>query len=257
MSKDAYELSAVLLGVLILVTFSCARATPRPNGAQAAIPATANTLDHKADSEAQFVQIITEREQTLGEDHPDTLLARVQLAMFLRNVRSEDAEAVFLGVIADMRRLLGADHPKTLDTMANLAGLYWTKQGRFEEAETLYAEALAGLRRVLGPQHPDTVAAMRHMASMYRQSDRYAESEALYLEALANQRRIDINSRMMRIPLSQLANLYERQGLYDKAEPVLRELLMLSERNLPSDHKEISKTRKRLETAIAEQQKRE
>jgi len=58
----------------------------------------------------------------LGDDHPDTLSARTNLAQALYAVgRTDDALTAFEALLADVHRVLGDDHPHTLATRNNLA----------------------------------------------------------------------------------------------------------------------------------------
>ena len=58
----------------------------------------------------------------LGDDHPDTLSSRADLAStYSMQGRWKDAEELGLQVTKAMRRLLGNNHPATLISTANLA----------------------------------------------------------------------------------------------------------------------------------------
>ncbi|MFI1047223.1 tetratricopeptide repeat protein [Streptomyces griseoruber] len=61
-------------------------------------------------------------ERILGEDHPDTLTSRHNLANSYSNAgRVQDALDLSERVLADPERILGEDHPDTLSTRHNLA----------------------------------------------------------------------------------------------------------------------------------------
>ena len=68
--------------------------------------------------------------RVLGNDHPDTLNSRHNLAASYGNVgRHEDALALNQQVLADRVRVLGNDHPDTLHSRNNLA-ISYTHGGR-------------------------------------------------------------------------------------------------------------------------------
>ena len=57
-----------------------------------------------------------------GPDHPHTLTARGNLALFLAAAgRTEEALGNLEELLADRLRVLGPDHPSTLSTRSNLA----------------------------------------------------------------------------------------------------------------------------------------
>ena len=64
------------------------------------------------------------RRQLLGDDHPDTLTARHELAWVAALLGLQaTAETIYREVAAARRRVLGHDHPATLLTQAALDGL--------------------------------------------------------------------------------------------------------------------------------------
>ncbi len=95
-------------------------------------------------------------EHRFGPDHPDTLTAHGELALFYGRVgRTDEAIEIEERVLADRERILGPDHPDTLTARNNLAVLYG-RAGRTDEAITLLERVLADHERTLGPDHPDT-----------------------------------------------------------------------------------------------------
>ncbi len=55
---------------------------------------------------------MADRERLLGDDHPDTLTARANLAASYQQAgRTSEAIAILGRVVADRERLLGDDHP--------------------------------------------------------------------------------------------------------------------------------------------------
>ena len=96
-------------------------------------------------------------DETLGPDHPRTLVARNNLAVAYWSVgRLEQAIPLFERTLADRERILGPDHPDTLTSRNNLAGAY-ESVGRIKQAIDLYERTLADTERVLGPDHPHTL----------------------------------------------------------------------------------------------------
>ena len=70
----------------------------------------------------KFQRLLNDRLRVLGPDHPDTLIARRNLARW----RGEAGDPVgpaeeFQRLLNDRLRVLGPDHPHTLNTRSNLA----------------------------------------------------------------------------------------------------------------------------------------
>ena len=64
------------------------------------------------------------RKRTLGEEHPDTLLAMANLAFtYESQKRDTDAERLYEHVLEVSKRTLGEKHRVTMFVMVNLASL--------------------------------------------------------------------------------------------------------------------------------------
>ena len=93
----------------------------------------------------------------LGEEHPDTLASRGNLAIVLWQLgRLEEAEAELRAVLEICRRVLGEEHPHTLGSRNNLATVL-RDLGRQEEAAALENHPCPGAtpaERLPGPDMP-------------------------------------------------------------------------------------------------------
>ena len=104
------------------------------------------------------------RERVLGPEHPDTLAARDDLALWTGEAgdpaAARDQYAALLPVL---ERVLCPEHPRTLDARHELAG--WTGEaGDPAAARDQFAALLPIHERVLGPEHPDSLAARDDLA---------------------------------------------------------------------------------------------
>ena len=130
-------------------------------------------IEYKTVELSAAVEVI---EDVLGPDHPDTLIARDDLAGAYEDVgRFDEAIELSERVLADQERVLGPDHPKTLTVRNNLASAYHSA-GRFDEAIELLERVLVGCERVLGPDHPDTLMTRNNLAVAYRSVGRFDEA---------------------------------------------------------------------------------
>jgi tetratricopeptide repeat protein len=107
-----------------------------------------------ADAGMLLTKILGVRRRILGEEHPDTLAATMNLtSIYQFEGRYANAEALLTGVLEVQRRVLGEERPDTLTTISNLGGLY-RLQKKYGEVEKLPTEALETRQQVLGGEHP-------------------------------------------------------------------------------------------------------
>jgi Tetratricopeptide repeat len=108
---------------------------------------------------ARRQQALTDQQQNLGPDHPDTLATRFAIAreMAARGDHA-GAEKEFRDVLPHLERKLGRDHPVTLILWFSIAR-QMAARGNYAGAEGEFLDMLPHLRRKLGPDHPDFLAA--------------------------------------------------------------------------------------------------
>ncbi len=109
---------------------------------------------------------------TLGEDHPATLVARDNLSILnLESGSYAQAEEGFRKILEDRLRVFGPQHGKTFLTSASL-GRSLMKLERFSEAESFLLPAYKGLAEVLGEEHRYTVIVGRYVYDLYTSWDK-------------------------------------------------------------------------------------
>ena len=127
---------------------------------------------------------VTRAGDTLGPDHPRTLISRNNLAGAYRDAgRLDEAIPLYEQTLEDRTRILGPHHPDTLTSRDGLAYAYQAA-GRLDEAITLYKQNLDSRAQSLGPDHPDT------LAYAYQDADRIDEAITLYQQNLEDRIRI-------------------------------------------------------------------
>jgi Tetratricopeptide repeat len=114
-----------------------------------------SATDNSQVSAELWREITDAREQTLGPEHPDTLIARHNLAF----VDSWDFSASYdqlTALLPIYERVFGAEHPETLGLQHDIA--YFTlRMGDPAAARDLFTALLPIRQRVLGPDHPDSL----------------------------------------------------------------------------------------------------
>ncbi|MFE9531211.1 tetratricopeptide repeat protein [Streptomyces sp. NPDC006631] len=164
-------------------------------------------------SMAYWQKITTNSERLLGDNHPDTLTARSNLAASYQEAgRNDEAIPIKERAVVDLERLLGNDHPNTLIARSNLATSY-QEAGRNDEAIPILERVLAEHERLLGNDHPNTLIARSNLATSYQEAGRSNEAIPLLEQVLADLERLmgDNHPRTL-IARSNLAHCYQEAG---------------------------------------------
>ncbi|WP_405931613.1 tetratricopeptide repeat protein [Streptomyces sp. NBC_00827] len=130
------------------------------------------------------VRSLVSAARLFGDDHPDTLTSRNNLAYVYR--ASGDvvrAIPLYERTLEDRVRVLGEDHPDTLVSRNNLAGAY-RASGDVVRAVPLFERTLEDRVRVLGEDHPDTLASRNNLAGAYAASGDVVRAVPLYERTL-------------------------------------------------------------------------
>lgn len=113
-----------------------------------------------AEALAEILRLVEDRIRVHGDDHPDTLVSRCNLAHCLGEAgRVEEAVAGYSGVVQDMVRMLGASHRFTRMAQRSQVRLL-LRIGRYGDAVRLTVASVDGLAGIVG----DGEAASREAA---------------------------------------------------------------------------------------------
>jgi len=119
-----------------------------------------------ADAVSVQRRLVEALEQSLGSDHPDTLLARGRLANWIGEAGDAAGACDQLAaLLAACERVLGLEHRATLVTRGNLAN-WMGAAGDAAGARDQYAVLLAIFERTLGPEDPATLTARSNLAAL-------------------------------------------------------------------------------------------
>lgn len=120
----------------------------------------------RADEGISQLELLLHRaEQSLGQDHPETVCVRLFLARaHSMTGHHTTALAHFATCVSDRQRILGLDHYETLNARRNL-GLALAAAGKRTRAISCLTEVLAHYQRTLPPQHPYTTSARTSLAA--------------------------------------------------------------------------------------------
>ena len=181
--------------------------------------------------------VLTDCVRVLGEDHPDTLTSRNDLAGAYESAgRITEAIALLEQVLTDSIRILGPDHPHTLAWRNNLANAY-RKAGRITEAITLYEQVTKDCARILGEDHPDTLASRNNLAYAYKSAGRLTEAITLFEQVLTDSIRILGKDHPNTLTIrNNLAATYRSAGRLTEAITLYEQVLTDCTRVLGTKH---------------------
>ena len=127
---------------------------------------------------------VTRAGDTLGPDHPSTLISRNNLANAYQDAgRLNDAITLYEQTLDDRTHILGPRHPDTLLSRNNLAETY-RAAGRLDEAITLHEQNLKDSEDLLGPHHPHTLLSRNNLAVDYHDAGRLNDAITLHEQNL-------------------------------------------------------------------------
>jgi eukaryotic-like serine/threonine-protein kinase len=136
------------------------------------------------DCEKLHRQALAIHERTLGPEHADTLLTKLNLAdVTLREGRFTEAEKLQRETIEVQLRVLGAANPETLLSQSDLARTL-IHEGRYAEAEATARTTWEGQQHALGSNHPDTLNTLQLLGTAMAHNHRYPEASKLFQDAI-------------------------------------------------------------------------
>ena len=202
-----------------------------------AIGETFSGLGLPKESLSALERVAALRRETLGADHPDTLIAMSHLAAALQDAgRSDQAIALFESILARQKERLGPDHHDTLETTNDLAVAYW-ESGQAARAIPLYRTVLEQEKARLGDDHPDTLTVMDNLAVAYAAAGEPMKAIPLHEAVLAKSRqKLGEQSRATLITMNNLARAYELSGQHAQAIRLYETTLERTRSKLSDEH---------------------
>ena len=175
-------------------------------------------------------------ETKLGPDHPTALSTRNTLAIAYETVgRLVEAIALFEGAYKVSEAKFGPDNPDTLASRGNLA-VALQEACRTSESIAILEPTLKLMEAKVGLDHPWALELRNGLATAYESLDRWDEAEVLRRDVLARRRRTNPpDSPLLAEDLALLGRNLLAQSRCSKAEPLLREGLVILEKARPDD----------------------
>jgi tetratricopeptide (TPR) repeat protein len=166
-----------------------------------------------------FEDTLARRKKLRGPDHPETLETMNNLAAAYMDADKPDLAVPLLEETVDRQsKVLGPDNMHTAGTRHNLGHAY-LQAGKTDLALRAFEHALAGRRASLGVDHPDTLVTLKDFASACLAAGDTTRALPLAQEAVDRQEKRKEAVRTLPLFIDVLAQCYEQQKEFDRAEP--------------------------------------
>jgi CHAT domain-containing protein/tetratricopeptide (TPR) repeat protein len=213
-----------------------------------------------AQAEVYLRQAVAKLKATLGEDHPDTILAIGWLAKCYADLGDDErAFPLYCQVVQfHKRRMLGQEargysfrrfpflnsdttelkpaHLEYAQASMGLATLYAHK-GNYGVAEPLFRQCAQIVKKMYGENHPDYADALRNLGRLHYWRGDYERATQDLRQALTIRERLRGKAPLRDTEtLGLLALVYVRQGNFAAAEELYRQATAIDKEVLGQDH---------------------
>lgn len=182
-----------------------------------------------------LIEALRIRETALGRDHMTVSIDLKNLGrLYYATEKYEMAEAVLIRALEMREAALGLYHPQVAD-IAELYSRILKKTERHEEAQELDAQVEESRSR-----HTSEWETFRRSAQKAMEVENYYEAQAMWLAAMEEASDFEPEDPRIITTLENLAEVYWKRGKYDKAEPLCKRILQMSEFVLGEDHIDVA-----------------
>jgi tetratricopeptide (TPR) repeat protein len=129
--------------------------------------------------------LIERRKKTHGENHPDNIYEKSNLALLYQRLHQYDrAETIFLSCFNDLQCFSGSTHPDTILMAKNLA-MNYACQGRLDLAESRLRQCLKQEKELFDDQYLGVYLTIDHLAKVLIEQDKYEDAETLLRNSMS------------------------------------------------------------------------
>lgn len=220
---------------------------------------------------------IRQIKQTGGSDSVAVADALTKLAdLYCRKEQLNEMEPLLVEALRIRESICGSSHLSVATDLKNLGRLYYFKQ-RYDLAEPYLKRALSIREATLGHYHSYVADVAEWLAKVFRKTDRLQEAQeldelvkesrtnygsdwekfrvggvraladgnvleaqAMWLGALDESSDFRFDDPRLSTTLEALAEVYWRRGKFDKAEPLCKQILQISETLLGPEHTDVA-----------------
>jgi serine/threonine protein kinase/tetratricopeptide (TPR) repeat protein len=189
-------------------------------------------VGHFARAAEQFSKVRALQEETLGTDHPDTLMTLLSLAETLDSSgRREEALPLAEKAFQLLKSKVGEDDQRTLRAMSNLGATYMNV-GRTAEALTVLREAHRRMCSKIGEDDPFTLNCLGTIALLSLKESLTPLEEVVRLQKV----KLGLKDRNTMSSMYWLANAYLISGRVAEGVSLCEHVLKLDKEVYGADH---------------------
>ncbi|MDI1446270.1 serine/threonine-protein kinase [Polyangium sp. 6x1] len=219
---------------------------PDPELYAASLQGLAGALRHQGklvDARAAVDRAIATLSETLGKDHPSTLLARRMLVVVHQETGAlKEAEAESRAIVENSEQHLPPDHPVRLSALFDL-GRILTVRGNHTAALPLLQQAYEGERRKRGEDAEQVATCLEAMGRAHHMLGRTQEALDHYQRSLAIRERIfGADHAVIASTLVLIGIVRDDEGAHEEAISLLHRALEIREKALGPEHRLVATT---------------
>ncbi|KAH7471767.1 hypothetical protein FOMA001_g13759 [Fusarium oxysporum f. sp. matthiolae] len=179
-----------------------------------------------AESVNLLKHVVTVRETTLAENHPDRLASQHELAgAYQANGQIAEAVRLLEHVVAVRETTLAENHPDRLASQHALARAYQAN-GQIAEAVRLLEHVVAVWETTLAENHPDRLASQHALARAYQANGQIEEAVKLLKHVVAVRETTLAENHPSRLASQhELAGAYQANGQIEEAVKLLEHVV--------------------------------
>ncbi len=193
------------------------------------------------------------RREALGAEHPDTLLAKQNIAAMLHKTGEfEEAERTARELLQDQRRVQGERHIDALNTQ-EILGMSLIELTRFEEGAEYLIKALSDLEQTVGSAHHVTLSTRRQLGEFYVKQ-RYFEKAREAFETVLQEYETQLGPDHAHTlsALGSLSRVYFLQNDYNNALTYSKRICATLAESKGTDHPDTLTARQNLANTLTE-----
>ena len=181
-------------------------------------------------------EVLAIRAGVLGEADPETVATGLDLASLARQAGDHADALARIDVLRPQLAMLAADAPQRVDAMETEARVRFDL-GEVEAARELAAAVHSARLDAHGAAHPLSLDALNLIGAIELRAGDFLAAEAAWTEVLDGYRAIYGPRNLATVTaMANLGLVLENQGMYDRAEPLLRSAVEISEELLGQGH---------------------
>lgn len=174
-------------------------------------------------AEKIYNDVLSKRKKTLGENHPDYLVALNDIGeLFSLQERFADALLIFEEIYKN-QPVLGEESKIIVVGMNNIAYVH-SQLGNNDKALELYKQAHSYRVRTIGENHPATMEVLLEIAGVLENMGN--DTDALHIYETINEKAMELgeDNLIVRVALRQTGLAYGRSGKYAEGLQILKKI---------------------------------